>query len=120
LKEFLKLPVDLSNMPSGTDVLGMREWIKATLMSDILLKHRAKAELNLRNPKKKVNKEIITIKSSDGDEIFDLWIYKVALSRSEETTPRPAILMLHGGGWIHGNPLGDEGKHLHHALIFSR
>jgi acetyl esterase/lipase len=55
----------------------------------------------------------------DRDEIFDLWIYNVALSRNEETILRPAILMLHGGGWIHGNPLGDEGKHLRHVLIFT-
>ena len=103
-------------MPSGTDVLGTRKWIKTTFMSDALLEHRAKAKLNLRLPKRKVNKEIVTITSSEGDETCDLWIYQVAHSGSDKSTPRPAILMLHGGGWVHGSPLGDEGMHLIRAL----
>lgn len=93
-------------MPSGTDVDGMREWVNNVMAKGPLAEHRAKLGIKLRRPPQEVGKNIITVKATDGDDEYGIWVYEPAAA----TTQRPAILMLHGGGWIHGNPVGDEGK----------
>lgn len=94
-------------MPSGTDVEGMRKWINEVFLEGDLPKHRANFDFQYRRPVRKVNKEIISISAFDDDAKFDLWVYQ---AENPLGAPRPAVLMFHGGGWIHGNPAGDEGK----------
>ena len=94
-------------MPAGTDVEGMRKWINDVFLEGDLPKHRAKFSFPYQHPVQKVKKEIITIDAPGGDDHFDLWIYE---TETRTSSSRPAILMFHGGGWIHGNPGGDESK----------
>lgn len=101
-------------MPSGTDVLGMRKWINETFLSSDLNKYREDFEIELQNPRQEINADIINVKCSDGQGEFALWVYEPTTSGTSDKS-RPAILMMHGGGWIHGNPLGDEGE-LHHGV----
>lgn len=98
-------------MPSGTDVEGMRRWVDEVFVTGELAKHRAKFDFEYRRPRREVKKEIITISPlDDGENAFDLWVYEVPSTPEDEVSSRPAILMFHGGGWIHGNPAGDEGN----------
>lgn len=104
-----KLPIDFASVPSGTDVQGMRRWIKEVYLDPVLIEARNKCNFNRRRPQQKVNKTVVSVKSSDGSgETFELWIYQ-----TDDKPPargKPALMMLHGGGWIHGTPLCDEGK----------
>lgn len=102
-----RLPINFGAMPSGTDVEGMRRWVDDTFIKGELAKHRAQHSFQYRRPVRETTKEIVTISpNDDGENAFDLWVYEVP---TQETSSRPAILMFHGGGWIHGNPAGDEG-----------
>lgn len=104
-----KLPIDFASVPSGTDVQGMRRWIKEVYLDPVLIEARNKCKFNRRRPQQKVNKTVVSVKSSDGSgETFELWIYQ-----TDDKPPargKPALMMLHGGGWIHGTPLCDEGN----------
>lgn len=106
-KEIARLPVNFAVMPSGTDVDGMREWVNSVMVKGPLAKHRADLGIKLRRPPQEVGKNIITVNATDGDGEYGIWVYEPTAAGAR----RPAILMLHGGGWIHGNPAGDEGEH---------
>ncbi|KAH8901173.1 alpha/beta-hydrolase [Thozetella sp. PMI_491] len=109
IKELASLPINFAEIPPGTDVKAMRQWISEVFMAGNLAEHRARFEVQRRRPKCKADKTIISIPcSEDSNEAFDLWIYEPHAEGASETSQRPIILMLHGGGWIHGNPLGDE------------
>jgi acetyl esterase/lipase len=110
MKCLAKLPLNWANTPSGTDVEGMRKWVDETFGSGLLDEDRAKCEIRRRQPKAIIDKKVVSIIPSDGSNIgFELWIYQSA-KRESITRARPAILMFHGGGFIHGSPLGDERK----------
>ncbi|CAG9998470.1 unnamed protein product [Clonostachys byssicola] len=104
LQEIARLPVNFASIPSGIDVHGMREWINNVMVKGPLAEHRAKLDIKLRRPPQEVGKNIITLKATDGDGEYGIWVYEPIGAGVR----RPAILMLHGGGWIHGNPAGDE------------
>lgn len=89
----------------------MRKWVKEVFLDGELAKLRANADFEFRRPRQDVKKEIISIKTTDNTEMFDLWVYQPT-SATGGSTSRPAVLMFHGGGWIHGNPGGDESKQL--------
>ena len=99
----------MGDMPPGDDVQAMRKWVKDVFLGGALTEFREKFDIKLRRPKQKIKKEIVSIKTSDGSGTFDLWIYTPATGGTGGK-PRPAILMFHGGGWIHGDPSGDESK----------
>jgi acetyl esterase/lipase len=105
-----QLPIDLAETPAGTDIQGMRRWVQELFTSDAYAKEKARFKVRRRRPVAEVGRSIVSVPCSDGgDECFNLWIYE---PQNEEASPRPksrpAILMLHGGGWIHGTPIGDE------------
>ncbi|CAH0020336.1 unnamed protein product [Clonostachys rhizophaga] len=104
LQEIARLPVNFAGMPSGTDVDGMREWVNNVMVKGPLAEYRAKLDIKLRRPPQEVGKNIITVNATDGDGEYGIWVYEPTAAGAR----RPAILMLHGGGWIHGNPAGDE------------
>ncbi|KAF7558988.1 hypothetical protein G7046_g5165 [Stylonectria norvegica] len=110
LEEVAKVPVNMGDMPPGDDVHAMRKWIKEVFLGGALTEFREKCDMKLRRPKQEVKKDVVTIKTSDGAGSFDLWIYSLAAGGTEGK-PKPAILMFHGGGWIHGDPSGDEGEY---------
>ena len=105
-----RLPINFAEIPSGTDVQGMRRWINEVFLGEPLTAERAKVEIERRRPRQKINKTITSIKcSGSSNDGFGLYIYEPLIDDAgHKPTPRPAIMMLHGGGWIHGTPLGDE------------
>ena len=112
LQHVAKLPMDFTAVPSGTDVNAMRVWINETFLQGPLAEARSKCDIKRRLPEVPVDISNITVPCSDGSGTkFTIRRY---LPRSAESgadvAPRPAILMLHGGGWIHGKPEGDEGR----------
>lgn len=113
-----RLPFIKSEMPPGDDVPGMRRWVQELFMSEGYNKERARFRSQFPQDLPKVNKSIVTVSpSGEKDENFDLWIYESPPNKqSSGSTLRPAILMFHGGGWIHGNPIGDEGQHFHTSM----
>ena len=107
-----QLPIDLAETPAGTDVQGMRHWVQELFLSEAYAKEKARFQVQRRRPATEIGRSIVSVEcSDDSDECFDLWIYE---PQNKEADPkaksRPAILMLHGGGWIHGTPIGDERK----------
>ncbi|TAQ88657.1 hypothetical protein B7494_g3009 [Chlorociboria aeruginascens] len=109
LQEVAKLPVDLADIPSGTDVQSMRRWIDEVFVNGGLAEQRLKFDIRRRRPKQKIDKTILSIQSSDGSNgSYGLWIYEPHVETECRPNSRPAILMFHGGGWIHGTPIGDE------------
>ncbi|KAI7972798.1 hypothetical protein EIK77_003944 [Talaromyces pinophilus] len=121
LQEVAKLPVDFSGMPSGTDVYAMRNWVKDVLTDGPLGKYRANLGLNLRRiPAQEIRKEIFTVSRTDGNGSYGFWVFEpVSAQVDNQASSRPAILMFHGGGWIHGDPSGDEGELISRHLIIS-
>lgn len=113
-----RLPFIKSEMPPGDDVPGMRRWVQELFMSEGYNKERARFRSQFPQDLPKVNKSIVTVSPpGEKDENFDLWIYEsLPNEQSSGSTLRPAILMFHGGGWIHGDPIGDEGQYFHTSM----
>ncbi|KEF61324.1 uncharacterized protein A1O9_02889 [Exophiala aquamarina CBS 119918] len=97
-------------MPPSDDVPGMRRWVQELFMSEAYNKEKARFRSKYPQDLKKVNKSIVPVSTpGQKDEAFDIWVYEPFLDeQSSSSELRPAILMFHGGGWIHGNPVGDE------------
>ncbi|KIW18443.1 hypothetical protein PV08_02731 [Exophiala spinifera] len=110
-EELAELPVDLLKAPLGTDVEGMRAWVEETLLNGPLAEQRNNSTFERRRkavPVKVHDVRIPCANSGDGDS-FSLRVYDPEIDPEEQSIrPRPAILMLHGGGWIHGKPHGDD------------
>jgi acetyl esterase/lipase len=47
------------------------------------------------------------------DNHFSIRIYDPIDKEASRERLRPAVIMLHGGGWIHGHPEVDEGMNIH-------
>lgn len=106
--------MDFLQTPLGTDVEGMRHWIEKTLLNGPLVEHRNKCKVKRRRDAIPVDIRDISIpcSNSDGDGNFGIRVYEPQIEAQEQTPQtRPAILMFHGGGWIHGDPRGDECKY---------
>jgi hypothetical protein len=114
-KEIAKLPIDLASVPSGLDVQGMRHWIDNVYLASPLAETRKIVNFPRRRPEVPVATQDVRVPCSDGSNSdFGIRVYKPQILSEEQVSPlRPSILMFHGGGWIHGNPLGDEGQILH-------
>ncbi len=109
------MPLDFSGIPSSTDVPASRCWVNDVFVGEKVQSHRAKFEIQRRRPKQEVKKSVVRIPSSDSSKGgFELWIYEAPSDKTE--APRPAIFMLHGGGWVHGDPLSDERKFIKFEL----
>ncbi|KAH0844850.1 hypothetical protein FOPE_09588 [Fonsecaea pedrosoi] len=110
LQELAKLPVDWTTAPGGTDVEAMRTWIDNVLLKGPLAEHRAKCKFQRRRPEAKVDISDVSVQCSDGSQNkFIIRVYEPELgNNAPKQKLRPAIFMLHGGGWIHGNPCGDD------------
>ena len=101
-----KLPVDFMSVPHGTDVQGMRRWIEEKLLDGALWEHRNNCKIQRRRPEVPVDIQDLQIPCTDGSgDHFGIRVYQ---PRLETEQLRPAILMFHGGGWIHGDPRGDD------------
>lgn len=106
----IKLPINFAGMPEGTDVEGMRRWVNESFENREIVERRRNIGFRRRKSKQDVEKTIFSVECSDNSgEGFDLWLYQPSISDTEDQKSlRPAILMFHGGGWIHGDPSGDE------------
>ena len=106
----MKLPVNFGGMPDGTDVKAMRKWVEAVFTNPEFLQYQRTVNIRRGKAVQTITKTIVSIPCSDeSGQSFDLWIYEPAKVGLEDGgNERPAILMFHGGGWIHGNPSGDE------------
>ncbi|KIW58148.1 hypothetical protein PV05_02695 [Exophiala xenobiotica] len=105
-----QLPIDLAETPAGTDVHGMRRWVQELFLSEAYAKEKARFHVRRRRSVTEISRSIVSVPRFDGsNESFDLWIYEPQNKEADpEAKSRPEILMLHGGGWIHGTPIGDE------------
>ncbi|OCT52711.1 alpha/beta hydrolase domain-containing protein [Cladophialophora carrionii] len=110
LQHMATLPVDFSAVPNGTDVENMRKWIDSTLLHGPLAEARLQCDLKCRQPPVPIDIRNISVSCSDGSgHKFGIRMYVPRIARNEEEAQgMPTILMLHGGGWIHGKPEGDE------------
>ena len=108
----LRLPFDLSGLPQGDDVSGMRRWVQEVFSSKGYNEEKARFQSKYQQRANRVTKSVIPVPISAGsDECFDLWIYEpLSDEKNSRIKLRPAIFMFHGGGWIHGSPIGDEGE----------
>lgn len=107
-----QLPVDLAGMPDGTDVEAMRRWVRDVFQSEGWAREKARFQIKRRRPTTSISKTIESVPCPDtSGEHFDLWIYEPQ-STAIASEPRPVLLMFHGGGWIHGSPIADEGTSL--------
>jgi acetyl esterase/lipase len=106
-----RLPVDFTAVPSGTDVENMRKWIDSTLLHGPLAESRLQCDIKRRQPPVHIDIRNISVPCSDGSgHEFAIRTYVPRVERNKAgSRGMPAILMLHGGGWIHGKPEGDEG-----------
>ncbi|KIX95660.1 uncharacterized protein Z520_08780 [Fonsecaea multimorphosa CBS 102226] len=87
----------------------MRSWIDNVFLKGPLAEHRARCDIQRRRPEAKVDISEVSVLCSDGSEdTFVIRVYDPELEEKTSKQLRPAILMLHGGGWIHGKPCGDE------------
>ncbi|KIW32086.1 uncharacterized protein PV07_03658 [Cladophialophora immunda] len=111
LQELAKLPADFTAIPGGTDVQAMRRWIDNVFLKGPLAEHRARCDIQRRRPEAKIDISDVSVQCSDGSQdTFVIRVYEPQLAEetSKQQQLRPAILMLHGGGWIHGKPCGDD------------
>ena len=106
-----KLPTDLTKVPSGTDVVAMRHWINEVFLKDPIAEWRTKCDISRRRARALVNKSNVSVTCLDSSQdSFGIRVYEPSIEGAEASTQkRPAMLMYHGGGWIHGTPQGDEG-----------
>lgn len=91
----------------------MRIWIEEALLNGPLAEQRNSSVLERRRKALPVdihNLSIPCAKRGDGSS-FGVRVYNPRMEPEEQNSrPRPAILMFHGGGWIHGRPEGDDGE----------
>jgi hypothetical protein len=107
-QELANLPIDLLNVPHGANVYGMRKWIQEELLEGPLAEHRNGCKVERRRPEVPVLAHDVRVACADGSgDEFGMRVYEPQIPAE---TPRPAILMFHGGGWIHGDPRGDDCK----------
>lgn len=84
----------------------MRRWIQEELLEGPLAEHRNNCKIERRRPEVTVLISDIRIACFDGSgDDFGMRVYEPQISTD---APKPAILMFHGGGWIHGDPRGDD------------
>lgn len=108
LQEMERLPVNLAQIPHGTDVPSMRRWIDEVLLQGPLAEYRAKVNIKQQRSTADVDVYNVSVPCSDSsNNSFGIRVYEPDLPNSQS---KPAVLMFHGGGWIHGNPLGDESQ----------
>ncbi|KIW68745.1 hypothetical protein PV04_04668 [Phialophora macrospora] len=117
LQHMARLPVDFTAVPSGTDVENMRRWIDSTLLHGPLAECRLQCDIKRRQPPVLIDTRNISVPCSDGSgHKFAIRTYVPRVeSNKSGAKGMPAILMLHGGGWIHGKPEGDEAFSIHFA-----
>ncbi|KIW95328.1 uncharacterized protein Z519_03912 [Cladophialophora bantiana CBS 173.52] len=110
LQEMAKLPTDLTAIPRGTDVQAMRHWIDNVFLKGPLAEYRARCDIQRRRSGTRIYIKEVSVQCSDGSQdTFNIRVYEPQIEETiSKRQLRPAILMLHGGGWIHGNSRGDE------------
>lgn len=95
-------------MPHGADVYGMRKWINEELLNGRLAEHRNSCKIERRRPEVDVLIHDVRVPCMDGSgDSFGMRVYE---PQNGSDASRPVILMYHGGGWIHGDPRGDDCK----------
>ncbi|KFG81837.1 alpha/beta hydrolase domain-containing protein [Metarhizium anisopliae] len=63
-----------------------------------------------RRPLAKIAIKNVSITYGSDDATFRVRVYVPAAEDMQSVPSRPALIMYHGGGWIHGYPEVDEGK----------
>jgi acetyl esterase/lipase len=86
----------------NSDYLAMRKWLK-----EVYVIFPSKPGIKGKRPPASIEIENIPI-SYAGKNSFSVRVYNPAIEK-DVSKPRSALLMFHGGGWIHGLPEMDEG-----------
>jgi acetyl esterase/lipase len=82
----------------------MRKWINEQYIP------LPKAPINERiRPQALVTSKDISI-SYGKDNTFSVRVYTPTYQNTRKETLRPALMMIHGGGFIHGSPEVDDGE----------
>ena len=103
MKEVSK--IDLGNIKSidPTDHIAMRQWLKDEYMplqkAPRIKRSRTPVSIDIKN--------VPIIYGEDNH--FSIRVYDPVNKESPSDRLRPALIMLHGGGWVHGYPEVDEG-----------
>jgi acetyl esterase/lipase len=85
------------------DYVGMRKWLV-----DVYMKVPKEPEARrVRTRTSVAIKDVPITYASDNN--FSIRVYDPTPDAGKEGSLRPALLMIHGGGWIHGFPEIDEG-----------
>ncbi|KIX04739.1 uncharacterized protein Z518_05609 [Rhinocladiella mackenziei CBS 650.93] len=106
-EELGRLNINWNKIPPGTDVERMRHWISTDYTAI------PKTSFLHRHIRERVPIEQQDVKVCYGETFdFTMRIYTPLRGRCQ---PRPAVIMYHGGGWIHGDATSDEDF----ALLFA-
>lgn len=93
---------DIANI-DPTDHIAMRKWLE-----EAYINFPTDPQTTRVRPKVPIAIKNVPI-SYGTDNHFSVRIYDPAPDHDEEKTLRPALIMIHGGGWIHGHPEGEDG-----------
>lgn len=97
-------PYSDSALANPFDETLAREWVK-----DVVMKFaRGPPAYCRRRPLAEVAIKDVSI-TYGNDDTFRVRVYVPAVEEANNA-PRPALVMYHGGGWIHGYPEVDEGN----------
>jgi acetyl esterase/lipase len=109
------LPLDDADAFRNTDHIAMRQWLV-----DVYTKFSL--EPQVKRVRTEVNVKISDVPITYGTENhFSVRVYNPC--SEDHQGQRAALLMFHGGGWIHGVPQMDEGKNcllLHQELKLTK
>jgi hypothetical protein len=89
----------------ANDHIGMRKWL-----AEVYLRLRAEPQTTRVRTRTPVAVKNVPI-TYGSDNNFSVRIYDPTPDTGKESSLRPALLMFHGGGWVHGFPEVDEGEH---------
>ena len=87
------------------DHIAMRKWL-----AEVYLKLRAEPQTTRVRSRTPVAVKDVPI-TYGFENHFAIRIYDPTPDTGKEGCLRPALLMFHGGGWVHGFPAVDDGKH---------
>lgn len=100
-KEVSRLPLADAGAFRHSDHIATREWLR-----NVYAKLPHEVPTKRVRPRVDVTITDTSVQYGEGD-MFSVRIYDP--QADEDSALRPALLMFHGGGWIHGFPAMDEG-----------
>ncbi|KAH8802765.1 alpha/beta hydrolase domain-containing protein [Xylogone sp. PMI_703] len=102
IQEIAKLGLLNAPLIDPTDHIAMRQWLK-----DVYVTLPKAPQVKRTRPPVPINTRDIPI-TYGADNHFRIRIYDPSEDGASREELRPALIMIHGGGWIHGYPEVDE------------